>query len=124
MSAMAISSRIERIDAAPPPATLITLPIVLISLLKFTQFGVRVNKARDGSTTWYFRFSPKAILQVHEDGAWSWTKGPEMWRRRIEPILARAEAMLAEPAYNNALPGAGNVDSSRPTRTSLPERQP
>src|SRR5579863_7684828 len=115
MSSLAISSTIERIDAVPPPASLITLPVVLISLLKFSQFGVRVNKALDGSTTWYFRFSPRAILQVHEDGAWSWTKGPEMWRRRIDPILARAEALMADPAYNGALPNAENAEPSPPT---------
>jgi len=97
MSSMAINwVRIEQVDAGEPPASLITLPIVLIALLRFTKFSVQLYKARDGSSTWYFRFSPSAMLQVREDGTWSWTKGPELWRRRIEPILARAEALLAD----------------------------
>src|SRR5258708_40067297 len=105
MSGTAISSvRFEGIGAAEPPVPVIALPIVLISLLKFTEFGVQLDKARDEPSTWYFRFSRKAILQVREDGAWSWSKGPEQWRRRIEPILARAEAILAAPACDDALP--------------------
>ena len=91
-------------------APLITLPIVLIALLKFTEFGVQLYKARDGSSTWYFRFSPSAILQVREDGAWSWSKGPERWRRRIEPILLRAESMVAAPTYDDAALNAGNAE--------------
>jgi hypothetical protein len=110
MSGLAINwIRIEQMDAAAPPASLITLPIVLIALLKFTEFNVQLCKARDGSSTWYFRFARNTILQVSDDGAWSWSKGPEPWRRRIEPILAQAEALLAAPAYDDALPGAGNA---------------
>jgi len=113
MSGMAINwVRVEQIDAVAQPTSLITLPIVLIALLRFTEFNVQLYKARDGSSTWFFRFSPRAVLEVREDGAWSWTKGTAEWRRRIEPILARAEAMLAEPAYNNAAPGAENTESS------------
>ena len=86
--------------AAPP---LVTLPIVLIALLKFSAFGVHLFKARDGSSTWYFRFSPKAVLQVRDDGDWCWRQGTERWRREIAPFLARAEALLAEGGDDGGL---------------------
>ena len=86
--------RRERLAPAAPP--LVTLPIVLIALLKFSEFGVHLFKARDGSSTWYFRFAPKALLQVRDDGDWCWREGSERWRREIAPFLARAEALLAE----------------------------
>ncbi len=114
MSGMAINwVRVEQIDAVAQPTSLITLPIVLIALLRFTEFNVQLYKARDGSSTWFFRFSPRAVLQVREDGAWSWTKGTAEWRRRIEPIVANAEAMVAAPTYDHALPVSGNAGSSR-----------
>jgi hypothetical protein len=81
---------------APATAPLVTLPIVLIALLKFSEFGVHLFKARDGSSTWYFRFSPRAVLQVRDDGDWCWRQGTRRWRREIAPFLARAEALLAE----------------------------
>ena len=87
-------ARRERVLPAVPP--LVTLPIVLIALLKFSEFAVHLFKARDGSSTWYFRFSPKAVLQVRDDGDWCWREGSERWRREIAPFLARAEALLAE----------------------------
>lgn len=86
-------ARRERILPAAPP--LVTLPIVLIALLKFSEFDVRLFKARDGSSTWYFRFSRKAVLQVRDDGDWCWREGSERWRREIAPFLARGEALLA-----------------------------
>jgi hypothetical protein len=89
-----VSVRRERMLPAAPP--LVTLPIVLIALLKFGEFGVHLFKARDGSSTWYFRFSPKAVLQVRDDGDWRWREGSERWRREIAPFLTRAEALLAE----------------------------
>jgi hypothetical protein len=70
------------------------LPIVLIALLRFNAFGVHLFRARDGSCAWYFRFSPKALLEVREDGAWRWRQGTDRWRQQIEPFIARAEAML------------------------------
>jgi len=85
--------RCERLLPAAPP--LVTLPIVLIALLKFSEFGVHLFKARDGSSTWYFRFSARAVLQVRDDGDWCWRQGTERWRREIAPFLARAEALLA-----------------------------
>lgn len=88
--------RRERALPAAPP--LVTLPIVLIALLRFSQFGVHLFKARDGSSTWYFRFSPRAVLQVRDDGEWCWRQGTARWRREIAPFLARAEALLAEGA--------------------------
>lgn len=103
----------KRMEAAASPAPLLILPIVLISLLKFTEFSVSLHRARVGTSTWYFRFSPRAILRVREDGTWSWSIAPEQWRRRIEPIIARAEAMLA--AYEDALPETGEAESSRLT---------
>lgn len=93
--------RRERVLPAAPP--LVTLPIVLIALLKFSEFGVHLFKARDGSSTWYFRFSPKAVLQVRDDGDWCWREGSERWRREIAPFLARAEALLAEGADDGGL---------------------
>ena len=87
-------ARRERLLPAAPP--LVTLPIVLIALLKFSEFGVHLHKARDGSSAWYFRFSPKAVLQVREDGDWCWRQGSERWRREIAPFLTHAEALLAE----------------------------
>src|SRR3984885_10829720 len=89
-----VAVRRERL--LPAAAPLVTLPIVLIALLKFSEFGVHLFKARDGSSTWYFRFSPKAVLQVRDDGDWCWRQGTERWRREIAPFLARAEALLAE----------------------------
>jgi hypothetical protein len=83
-----------RVLPAVPP--LVTLPIVLIALLKFGEFGVHLFKARDGSSTWYFRFSPKAVLQVRDDGDWCWREGSKRWRREIAPFIARAEALLSE----------------------------
>src|SRR5579871_3922221 len=79
---------------APAAAPLVTLPIVLIALLKFSEFGVHLSRARDGSSTWYFRFSPRAVLQVRDDGEWCWRQGTGRWRREIAPFLARAEALL------------------------------
>jgi len=86
-------------DVAQPPE-LITLPIVLIALLKFSNLGIQLNRARDGSSTWYFRFSPNTVLQVSDEGDWSWRKGSERWRRKIAPFLERAEVMLQESRRN------------------------
>ncbi len=83
-------------DVEPAPALLITLPIVLIALLRFSAFSVHLSRARDGSSTWYFRFSPKAVLQVRDEGDWRWRQGTERWRRLIAPFLVRAEALLAD----------------------------
>jgi len=80
-----VAVRRERL--LPAAAPLVTLPIVLIALLKFSEFGVHLFKARDGSSTWYFRFSPKAVLQVRDDGDWCWRQGTERWRREIAPVL-------------------------------------
>ncbi len=93
--------RSERVLPAVPP--LVTLPIVLIALLKFSEFGVHLFKAQDGSSTWYFRFSPKAVLQVRDDGDWRWLQGTGRWRREIAPFLARAEALLAERGDDGGL---------------------
>ena len=89
----AFTSREHVLPAAPP---LVTLPVVLIALLRFGRFGVHLSKARDGSSTWYFRFSPRVVLQVRDDGDWCWRQGTARWRREIAPFLARAEALLAE----------------------------
>jgi hypothetical protein len=97
--------RRKRVLPAAPP--LVSLPIVLIALLKFSEFGVHLFKARDGSSTWYFRFSPKAVLQVRDDGDWCWRQATERWRREIAPFLARAEALLAEGGDDGA-----NVDAA------------
>jgi hypothetical protein len=96
--------RSERLLPTVPP--LVTLPIVLIALLKFSEFGVHLFKARDGSSNWYFRFSPKAILQVHEDGGWCWREGSGRWRREIAPFLAHAEALLADRGDEGGFAGA------------------
>ena len=107
----AVFVRRERVSPAALP--FVTLPIVLIALLRFSEFGVHLFKARDGSSTWYFRFSPRAVLQVRDDGDWCWREGSGRWRREIAPVLARAEALLAE----------GPVElRGRRTRTSA-ERQ-
>jgi hypothetical protein len=97
--------RYERLSPAAPP--LVTLPVALIALLKFSEFGVHLFKARDGSSTWYFRFSPKALLQVRDDGDWCWREGSERWRREIAPFLARAEALLVEGGDDGGLAEAG-----------------
>ena len=89
-----VVARRKRVLPAAPP--LVTLPIVLIALLRFGEFAVHLSKARDGSSTWYFRFSPRAVLQVRDDGDWCWRQGTARWRREIAPFLARAEALLAE----------------------------
>src|ERR1700722_1587803 len=89
-----VAVRRERL--LPAAAPLVTLPIVLIALLKFSEFGVHLFKARDGSSTWYFRFSPKAVLKVRDDGDWCWREGSERWLREIAPFLVRAEALLSE----------------------------
>ena len=100
-----VSVRRERMLPAAPP--LVTLPIVLIALLKFSEFAVHLFKARDGSSTSYFRFSPRAVLQVRDDGDWCWREGSERWRREIAPFLARAEALLAEGG-DDVLSAGGN----------------
>ncbi len=79
-----------------PAAQLITLPIVLLALLKFSQFNIHLNRSRDDPNTWYFRFSPRTVLMVSDDGQWSWGRGPQHWRREIAPFLARAIAMLED----------------------------
>ena len=89
-----VVERCERAAPAAPP--LVTLPVILIALLKLGQFTVHLSKARDGSSTWYFRFSPRAVLQVRDDGDWCWRQGTQRWRREIAPFLARAEALLAD----------------------------
>ena len=107
-------ARRERILPAAPP--LVTLPIVLIALLKFSEFSVHLFKARDGSSSWYFRFSRKAVLQVRDDGAWCWQEGSERWRREIAPFLARGEALLAEGGDDGAeagIDGAGGLPQGR-----------
>lgn len=109
--------RPERAYPAAPP--LVTLPIVLIALLKFSQFGVHLFKARDGSSTWYFRFSPRAVLQVRDDGDWCWRQGTARWRREIAPFLARAEALLAEGSDHRGIADASRV--LRRTDELLPE---
>jgi hypothetical protein len=102
--------RRERVLPAVP--LLLTLPIVLIALLKFSQFGVHLFRARDGSSTWYFRFSPRAVLQVRDDGDWCWRQGTARWRREIAPLLARAEALLAEGGDDGG-PSEARIDSGR-----------
>lgn len=97
----AAPARCERV--LPAKAPLVTLPIVLIALLKFSQFAVHLSKARDGSSTWYFRFSPRAVLQVRDDGDWCWRQGTARWRREIAPFLARAETLLAEGSDDGGL---------------------
>ena len=97
--------RLERVLPAAPP--LVSLPIVLIALLKFSQFSVHLSKARDGSSTWYFRFSPRVVLQVRDDGDWCWRQGTARGRREIAPFLARAEALLAEAGDDGGLAEAG-----------------
>src|SRR5271156_1913815 len=95
---------LARRERAPPAAApLVTLPIALIALLRFSEFGVHLAKARDGSSTWYFRFSPRAVLQVRDDGDWCWRQGTQRWRREIAPFLARAEALLAEGGDDGGL---------------------
>jgi hypothetical protein len=98
-------ARGERLAPAAPP--LVTLPIVLIALLKFSEFGVHLFKARDGSSTWYFRFSPRAVLQVRDDGDWCWRQGTKRMQREIAPFLARAEALLAEGGDDGGLAETG-----------------
>jgi len=100
-----VAVRRERL--LPAAAPLVTLPIVLIALLKFSEFGVHLFKARDGSSTWYFRFSPKAVLKVRDDGDWCWREGSERWRREIAPFLVRAEALLAEGGDDDDHAAAG-----------------
>jgi len=84
--------------ARPAGAPLITMPIVLIALLRCSQFSVHLSRARDGSSNWYFRFSPKAVLQVGDDGRWRWRQGTERWRAQIAPFLALAEEFVAVKA--------------------------
>jgi hypothetical protein len=86
-------------------APLITLPIALIALLRFEAFNVHLSRAGGGSSVWYFRFSPKAILQVNDDGAWCWRLGNERWRLKLAPMLARAEALSSRWASAAALAG-------------------
>ena len=78
------------------PPELINLPILLIALLRFSDFGVQLHRARGGSSIWYFRFPPGGVLEVGDDGHWSWRRGSERWRRQIAPFIARAEAMLKD----------------------------
>ena len=94
-------ARRERLLPAASP--LFTLPTVLIALLRFSEFGVHLFKARDGSSTWYFRFSPKAVLEVRDDGDWCWRQGTARWRREIAPFLARAQALLAQGGVDGGL---------------------
>jgi hypothetical protein len=81
--------------SVPQVASLITMPVLLIALLKSGDFSVHLAKARDGSSIWYFRFSPKALLEVGDDGRWCWRRGPARWRRTIAPFIAAAEALAA-----------------------------
>lgn len=116
--------RVVVADAEPaaPQAPLITLPIVLIALLKFSNFGVRLNKARNGASIWYFRFHPSALLEVREDGAWCWRKGSPYWRRQIEPFLLRAETLLAEHSPGGAGTRRAIGSACASDRVSQPSR--
>jgi len=106
-------------QAAQPPE-LITLPIMLVALLRFSDIGVQLHRARGGSSIWRFRFSPGGVLEVGDDGHWLWRRGSERWRRQIAPFLTRAEAMLQE-AYlpvplrpeEGAVPSTGSDISRR-----------
>ena len=111
-----VSVKRERMLPASPP--LATLPIVLIALLRFSEFGVHLFKARDGSSTWYFRFSPRAVLQVRDDGDWCWREGSGRWRREIAPFLARAEALLAKGGDD------GGLAEARITAGGCPKTRP
>jgi hypothetical protein len=95
------------------------LPIALMALLKFSEFAVHLAKARDGSSTWYFRFSPRAVLQVRDDGDWCWRQATERWRREIAPFLARAEALLQEGDGDGSL-AEGRIGGKENGGLSLP----
>jgi len=102
------------------PPDFITLPIILVALLRFGDIGVQLHRARGGSSTWYFRFSLGGVLEVRDDGHWSWRKGSERWRRQIAPFIARAEAMLQEAhlhfplrSEEGAMPATGTDISRR-----------
>jgi hypothetical protein len=106
--------------AGGEPAPLITLPIVLIALLRFSAFSVHLSRARDGSSTWYFRFSPKAVLQVRDEGDWRWRQGTERWRRLIAPFLVRAEALLATACDADRSSGSNVDGAERPGSAERP----
>jgi hypothetical protein len=91
-------TRIGPKSPRPAGAPLITMPVALIALLRCSQFSVHLSRARDGSSVWYFRFSPKAVLQVSDGGEWRWRQGTERWRAQIAPFLALAEEFVAEKA--------------------------
>jgi hypothetical protein len=74
---------------------LITLPVALMALLRFTDIDVALFRARGGEKVWHFRFSPGALLKVSDDGVWRWQCAPAKWRATIEPYIRRAEAIVA-----------------------------
>jgi hypothetical protein len=74
---------------------LITLPVALMALLRFTDMDVALFRARGGEKAWHFRFSPGALLKVSDDGSWRWQCAPAKWRARIEPYIRRAEIIVA-----------------------------
>ena len=102
---------------AAQPAEFMSLPIILIALLRFSDIGVQLHRACGGSSTWYFRFPPGGgVLEVKDDGRWSWRRGSERWRRQIAPFIARAEAMLKDrhlPLVDQAIAIQG--EPGRPT---------
>ncbi len=106
---------------AATSSDLITLPVLLIALLRFSDIGVQLHRARGGSSIWYFRFTPGGVLEVGDDGHWVWRRGSDRWRRQIAPFLVRAEAMLRETG-RDAL-SAGGLAIAPPGRTAATTRQ-
>jgi hypothetical protein len=91
--------RVEADRVVMPMDLTMTLPIVMITLLRLSDFSVQLFKARDGASAWFFRFGPRNILRVQDDGEWAWVRGSQRCRRRIAPVVARAEAILAAEGW-------------------------
>jgi hypothetical protein len=82
--------------------------VVLVALLRSSPFSVHLHRGRIGGDSWYFRFSPKALLEVTDDGVWSWRQGSARWRRELAPYLADAGRLLAALRCGR-VPASGGV---------------
>jgi hypothetical protein len=84
--------------ASEPP--FISVPIVLVALLRLSRFSVTLSHDGEGGACWRFRFSPDDLLEVRDDGHWHWECNTDAGlRAKVETIVAEAQALLARTRH-------------------------
>lgn len=81
--------------SAGPLDDVLTLPVVLVALLRAHSFNVTLYRNRMRGDLWWFRFHHRSVLQMGDDGAWRWHRrlGPQC--DRVEALIEEAEVRLA-----------------------------